>query len=294
VLAFRTGRRAGQRSQDGADGFGAGVVAPEPELVGVGAAFGFPGGLLPSGASPTASVVGGVVLLDPVGGVVLLDPVGAADESVGDGEVVPDGVGDGLGDGVSVGDGDDETGGDALALGPGVLLDDGQLGVGLGGLGAWPDGDPAVVDVGTDPWDGGATLGPPPLFSGEPLPLVPPPLPREVCSALPVLPNPVGAAVVARPRVSASAPVPTTSTKAAIAAAGRSQRWADGAPCAGGRSQSSTAVHRRRPNGSAPLVSQAAGACRGACTRDRIFSSPSPPGSTDSAAARKAARNRSS
>ena len=103
--------------------------------------------------------------------------------------------------------------------------------------------------------------------------------------------------------VRASAPDPTTSTNAAAAASGRSQPYGAGAPPAvTGRSQRSAAagkdaqaVHDRAgPGGSASVASQAAVAGRGAWIRALIRSRPSPSGSTDSAAARRAARKRSS
>jgi hypothetical protein len=93
------------------------------------------------------------------------------------------------------------------------------------------------------------------------------------------------------------------STKAAIAATGRSQRYGDGEPPSpAGNSQRIARESRnersagpiRGPVGSAFAAIHAAGACRGVAILARMRSKPSPSGSTDSAAARRAWRSRSS
>jgi hypothetical protein len=123
------------------------------------------------------------------------------------------------------------------------------------------------------------------------------------CRLLPVRLEPLVFRTLVLPVVSASAPDPMISTKAAIAATGRSQRYGDGEPPSdAGNSQRTTRESRnersagpiRDPAGSEPAAIHAAVAGRGVVIRARMRSKPSPSGSTDSAAARRAWRSRSS
>jgi hypothetical protein len=229
-------------------GFGEGVLVALPDGLG-------------SGVAPSACGVAGalaaVVALAPV--------VGEAAES--DGEGVAVGVGVDVEDDGD-GDGDGDTGGLPVAV---------WLGLGFG----LQLGDPCEDGVGEP--DGAAVV--PPLDEGEgtvveglppdvsPPPLCPPSL-FWVCCAEPMLPVELaGAMVWVRCCVRASALDPTTSTNAAAAASGRSQPYGAGAPPAvTGRSQRSAAAGKERrrsmtgpgPDGSASVISHAAGAGRGA------------------------------
>jgi hypothetical protein len=240
---------------------------------------------------PTACGVAGalaaVVALAPVvGDAAESDGVGVA---VGVGVVVCDGDGDGDGD---------PTGGLPLAVGPGL-----GLGLQLGDDCEDGPGEPdEAAEVPLEDGEGTVAEGLPPNVC-PPL-LCPPPLFWVSCCAEPMLlREPAGAMAWVRCCVRASAPDPTTSTNAAAAASGRSQPYGAGAPPAvTGRSQRSAAAgkDRRRSmtgpgqDGSASVASQAAVAGRGAWIRALIRSRPPPSGSTDSAAARRAARKRSS
>jgi hypothetical protein len=265
------------------------------EQVGCGCFFGFGEGLVvePSSVADASGdeadgVVGGGVAPEEGSGLV--------------GVGVSDGVGDtdGVGDSVGVGE---TSGGPADALGFGLAL---QLadGVGFGlGLEACPCPCPWLLPAdgaGPDADDEPALELPPtcwPLPAGWPL------LPLLRFRGWPVLLLLLAGTTPVLTLVSASAPDPRISTKAAIAATGRSQRYGDGEPpSAAGKSQRTARESRnarsagpiRGPEGSALAAIHAAGACRGVAILARMRSKPSPSGSTDSAAARRAWRSRSS
>jgi hypothetical protein len=236
-----------------------------------------------SGVEPTACSVAGA----------LAAVVGEAAESDG----VGTGLGESLGVGVGVGVGDGDTGGLPLAVGLG-------LGFGLQLGDGWEDGSGEPDGAAGVPPDDGEVTGDepglpartPPLGWLSPAPLV------AVAAEPMLLPELAGATFWVRFCVRA-APEPTTSTNAAAAASGRSQPYGAGAPPAvTGRSQRIAAAGKERrrsmtgpkPDGAVSVASHAAVACRGAWIRVLIRSRPSPSGSTDSAAARRAARRRSS
>jgi hypothetical protein len=131
---------------------------------------------------------------------------------------VSDGVGDAVGDGELLGVGE-AVGGPAVALGGAVVqLPDGD-GLGLVDWFWLLDGVVVGAVVGTDEPALGLPVTCRPLPAGWP-----PPPPLWVCKAVPVLLEPPAVRTLVLPVVSASAPVPTISTNAAIAATGRSQR----------------------------------------------------------------------
>jgi hypothetical protein len=181
-------------------------------VVGVGVAVGV--ALVLGGVLTSSSVADDADDVDGVGGeVVPAEVVGLLD---GDGET--EGDGETVGEGDSEGDGED-VGGPTEALGLGVLE---QLADGVGPAPpAWLGLlDPVVDGAVADP----PALGPPLPPAGWPLPAGWPPPPFLMCSAGPVLLDPLIVKMLVVPLVSASAPEPRISTKAAIAATGRSQR----------------------------------------------------------------------
>jgi hypothetical protein len=231
-------------------------------------------------------VAGGLAAL-----VALAPDVGEAAESDGVGTGLIESLGDGDGDG------DGDTGGLTLTVGLGLGFGL-QLGDGCEDGAGEPD-EAAGVPLPGDGEVTGDELGP---LVRAPLPGLLPPGCRFALAAEPILLDwPAWAKLWVRCCVRASAPDPTTSTNAAAAASGRSQPYGAGAPPAvTGRSQRSAAAGKERrrsvtePDGSASVASQAAVAGRGAWIRALIRSRPPPSGSTDSAAARRAARKRSS